>query len=306
MRRPALLAPQAAASRWERAAARSRRDQSGGAVSLWVVLMVPVSAFAAVVAMAGPQRMAAESSMDEAAEDFATLAVAWRDGRGKPRGSLPAFPPECIDSETKEDAVTEDGLAFWKNELKRLKALDDPENPEDHEQSRQNARDMVAKLIEQIEQIEQIKQQWEEGCKFLFESMLRDLGHLGVDMGTLRGFYSDSLTTGELEESSDPPLPCKISPQVEVRDAVHVALAADWRYAGWATAQVWPDGARMGATSIGRLRRTMNATSQSVECGFRLDVFDSQGRLVWLDSEDGPHPSRELSQSVPGRTVVEG
>ena len=71
------------------------RDERGGAISLWVLLMVPVSAFAAVVAMAGPQRLAAESSVQEAAEDLAVFAVASRDGQQNFVGPLHAFPTEC-------------------------------------------------------------------------------------------------------------------------------------------------------------------------------------------------------------------
>ena len=37
--------------------------------------MTPVAAFAAVVAMAGPQRLAAESSIDETAGDLAAFSV---------------------------------------------------------------------------------------------------------------------------------------------------------------------------------------------------------------------------------------
>ena len=85
---------------WRRARNRARTathrsDERGGAISLWVVLMTPVSAFAAVVAMAGPQRLAAESSMQDAADDLAMFAVAWRDGHDMSTGELPAFPPEC-------------------------------------------------------------------------------------------------------------------------------------------------------------------------------------------------------------------
>ena len=57
--------------------------------------MVPVSAFAAVVAMAGPQRLAAESTMQDATDDLADFAVAWREGHDTPTGQLRAFPPEC-------------------------------------------------------------------------------------------------------------------------------------------------------------------------------------------------------------------
>ena len=75
-------------------------------MSLWVVLMVPVSAFAAVVAMAGPQRLAAESTMQEATDDLAAFAAAWRDGHDMDRGELPAFPPECVRSDEQQADLT--------------------------------------------------------------------------------------------------------------------------------------------------------------------------------------------------------
>ena len=92
---------------WRRARARPRPrrgDESGGAISLWVVLMVPVSAFAAVVAMAGPQRLAAESTMQDATDDLADFAVAWREGHDTPTGQLRAFPPECAARTDQENA----------------------------------------------------------------------------------------------------------------------------------------------------------------------------------------------------------
>ena len=76
-------------------ASRPRADQTGGAVSLLVILMVPVSVFAAVVAMAVPQRLAAESSLEEAAEDLAVLAAAWREAQGRNHGRLDAYFPDC-------------------------------------------------------------------------------------------------------------------------------------------------------------------------------------------------------------------
>lgn len=57
--------------------------------------MVPVSAFAAVVAMAVPQRSAAESSMEEAAADLAEMAAAWRDAQGHDDAPLDAFFGNC-------------------------------------------------------------------------------------------------------------------------------------------------------------------------------------------------------------------
>lgn len=74
---------------------RRPRDASGGAVSLWVVIMVPILALAGVAAIAVPQRMAAEVTVADAAEDLATLAVAWREGSGVERRTLDAFPPDC-------------------------------------------------------------------------------------------------------------------------------------------------------------------------------------------------------------------
>jgi hypothetical protein len=71
------------------------RDSAGGAVSLWVVLMVPALAVAGLAALAIPQRMAAEATVAETAEDLATLAVAWREGSGRERRLLEGFPPDC-------------------------------------------------------------------------------------------------------------------------------------------------------------------------------------------------------------------
>ena len=62
---------------------------------MWVLLMVPIAAFAAVVALAGPRRVAAESSMQEMAEDLAVFAVAARNNGGDSAGPLPVFPPNC-------------------------------------------------------------------------------------------------------------------------------------------------------------------------------------------------------------------
>ena len=290
----------------DRASARRRADESGGAVSLWVVLMVPVSAFAAVVAMAGPQRMAAESSMDEAAEDLAMLAVAWRDGHGNRDGPLPAFPPECssegLHTRFDGDIVTlEDEILARQGEIDLLPEAD--RGPLKQLQGIDRGR-----LTELTRQRNERQNDWLEGCEFLFEAMIRDLGNLGVDVNSLRGFYSDSLTVADSLDSSAPPerkaLPCRISERVEVRDAVHVALAADWLYAGWAAAQVWPDGTRMGAESIGRLRRSVTDSTAEEMCGKQLDVLDSQGRAVVLTEPDPV--SRQLSQLVPGRTVIEG
>ena len=51
-----------------------RQGDAGGAITLFVVLMVPVLLLAAVAASAVPRRLAAESSTREAAQDIADLA----------------------------------------------------------------------------------------------------------------------------------------------------------------------------------------------------------------------------------------
>ena len=129
--------------------------------------------------------------------------------------------------------------------------------------------------------------------------MVRDLGNLGVDVGSLRGFYSDSLEAG----SSD--VPCQISPRIDVKDAVHVALVADWDEAGWAAAQVWPDGRRLGVESIGRRSRAVDSSAYGNVCGDgQLDVLDDQGRPVVL--EDPGADSRQLADSSARRTALSG
>ena len=80
-------------------------------------------------------------------------------------------------------------------------------------------------------------------------------------------------------------LPCRTSSQAElrggtsvvVRDAVHVALTARWQDAGWAAAQVWPDGMPMAAESMGRLSRRDPAAATAPKCALQLVVLDEPG-----------------------------
>lgn len=305
-----------------------RLDETGGVVSLWVVLMVPVSAFAAVVAMAGPQRMAAESSMREAANDMATMAVAERYVHQDGEGQLTAFPLDC-------DQLSPD----WRLEQERLETAVNNNSPP--LQRDIDARDGFRRQLDR----------WREVCEVLEESIVRDLGNLGVDVGSLRGFYSDSLrdpsqppecsdpsystavdctragatwfpggrcsdpthnTAGDCTHAGETWSPaglCRISDKVVVQDAVHVALAADWQDAGWAAAQVWPDGRRLGAESIGRRARAVapgggSLTIPAAACDDQLDTHDSYGRPVVL--QDPSHPSRQLSEESETRTPLSG
>ena len=284
---------------------RPRRDERGGAISLWVVLMVPVSGFAAVVAMAGPQRVAAESTMQDAADDLAMLAVAWRDGQGPAgertdEGPLHAFPPECsTDGQpTHRDAEIDDIQELIDGYQDQIDNLQLPRDSVD-EQRLVEALQAEKHRLEPFEvRRAGLLDDWRAACDLLFESLLRDLGYLGVDMNSLRGFYSDSL------KMSPQPVkpPCRASAGTMVEDAVHVALAADWQDAGWAAAQVWPDGTRMAAESVGRLsRRDATTVPVAVDCNGVLTVLDERGRPK-LDPTDD---SRMLTRSV-ARTSLSG
>lgn len=77
------------------ATGRRRRNEIGGAVSLLVMLMVPVCVFAAIAAVALPKRLAAGSAADAAAADLATLAVAWRDAQGRDHDVIGWFFDDC-------------------------------------------------------------------------------------------------------------------------------------------------------------------------------------------------------------------
>ena len=313
--------------------------------------MVPVSAFAAVVAMAGPQRLAAESTMQDAADDLAMFTVAWRDGHNMSTGELPAFPPECAarsEQQNTDLAVLEGDInlldptdADYFVDLAEQQALLNAQRMKFRmEPLLFPAADPAADKVELQAQHDALVlrlDEWEEACDFLFEALVRDLGYLGVDMGSLRGFYSDSLTESAMTGNCSNPdyrtqaactgasgmwtpanpgfgLPCQITggaslnrDAVVVQDAVHVALAARWQDAGWAAAQVWPDGIPMAAESMGRFsqRDPSAGVTPPPPCGELLTVLDSQGRPVWAGTDPMPPPSRKLAQSV-RRTTLSG
>ncbi|WP_419847687.1 hypothetical protein [Candidatus Poriferisocius sp.] len=212
---------------------RRRRDQLGGAISLWVVLMVPVAAFAAVVAMAGPQRMAAESSMNEAADDLATLAVALRDGRGNPKEEIKGFLPACP----------------------RDPGLGPDLNPTEQEELQKELEAVCNLLLgDDANEVEGY--------------LHRDLGYLGINTDSWEGFYTNSIFEDRVSNDPDTPedesipKPCFFADDLLTRDAVYVALAADWEDAGWAAAQAWPNGVRMGEELVARLNQRGSITGR--------------------------------------------
>ena len=91
-------------------ASESIRNQRGGVVSLWVVLMVPVLLGLGLAAMAVPERLAAEHTVESTAADLATMAVVWRDTTGTLRGPLDGFPPDCFSDSPQASAACH---GFW-------------------------------------------------------------------------------------------------------------------------------------------------------------------------------------------------
>ena len=218
------------------AGGRRRRGQQGGAISLWVVLMVPVAAFAAVVAMAGPQRMAAESSMEEAAADLATLAVTLRDGRAdstnsqrnQKEGAIEGFLPDCPQIQIPATVL--------------------PGTPEYTQYQTQQAelQNVCGLLLG-------------DGSGTGEAYLRRDLGNLGINTSSWEGFYSDSILKTEA---------CKLTTDpnsAETRQAIYVALAADWEDGGWAAAQAWPGGVRFGDELVARLNQE-HSDSTTTSC----------------------------------------
>ena len=281
------------------------RDERGGAVSLWVILMVPVAAFAAVAAMAGPQRLAARAGMQDAADDLATFAVAWRDGTNQQSGELPTFPMTCEPGAAPGGAGREGDL--WQElsdaEAERQAATDNGEGPgQDAYDAAQERVDQAQAALDAYTNVSD-PQAWERACKQVTDALVRDLGRLGVASHSMSGAYSDSLSTTSLNQVSDgiewPKTgePCVLSPEMVVSDAVHASLAGDWQDAGWAASQVWPDGFRVAAESTAALTRRSGSgqTCTRIE-NESLNALNTQGRPVWLD--DPEHDARKLAHSV--------
>ena len=276
---------------------------------MWVLLMVPVAAFAAVVAMAGPRRLAAESSMQEAAGDLAALAVAFRDYEGSGQGPLPVLPPWCADSHDIHTSALEILKDRARTSLQRagralsppapnhyinmtvadVQALSVSQSIKDSRADLEEARDGLADLRSQ----EAMFQRWREPCELLAGILVEDLTSLGFEVESLRGYYTDALSTAP---AAVPRPPCALSPTEAALDAVHVAVAADWERPGWGPYQVWRGRTTLGAESMGVVRGL--SLTPTPDCGDVLDVRDSRGNPVWMSIPDPNNaPSRELMQS---------
>ena len=215
--------------------ATSREERSACGLCSWP----QVAAFAAVVAMAGPQRLAAESSVNETTIDLAAFAVALRDGRNISTGELQeVFLPDC----TPLSAIAPTGV---------LQA--------DWDVFRADLGAVCALLLGEAS----------SGTDPAY--LRRDLGNLGINTSAWEGFYSDSATTG-----------CRVSDNLESRNAVYVALAADWEDAGWAAAQAWPDGVRMGSEAVSRLSRSVSGSALT-DCALSPPPESEPARITFSE-----------------------
>ncbi|MYH44331.1 MAG: hypothetical protein F4017_03235 [Acidimicrobiaceae bacterium] len=302
-------------------------------MSLWVVLLCPVSAFAAVVANAVPQRLGAESALQDAADDLAVFAVAWRDGTGAD-GAFPAFPPDCfLEQRAEPGRYRRLNLDVLERRIDSLSDTSGPNNPPPDKPSDENnfkrRRRFVREWWEKLREVfpemlppwdrEPIENKadlterfdrlhaWEQACVLLGEALARDLGYQGIDIGALSGFYSDSLNKADLRATAPGP-PCRVSAAAAgrsevlvVRDAAHMTLIAEWQAPNWAASQLWPDGITMAAESIGRFSRFEDAAEAGDPdvCGDkRFAIHDSRGLPAWPTSSEFGDSSRQLVQRV--------
>ncbi|WP_419554133.1 hypothetical protein [Candidatus Poriferisodalis sp.] len=278
-------------------AVQARSDEFGGAVSLLVVLMVPVCTFAAVVAMAVPQRLAAESSLDSSAEDLAALAAAVHSASGPNQGPLNPFFPDCLvpvaDPPRSDMGDAGSDMGDAESDMGDAESdMGDAGSDMDSPESDSDSPEPVAHLL--------------QPCETLSTALLEDLGRLGFDGASLRGFYSTPYADAG-PDSDGWTLPCHDGGRTAVADAVRVGLVADWNQASWAAAQVWPSGLPMASEAIGRLTyeipHTPAGDAGMHECGTRLELMAPDGRPAW---QAGRPDAREFAESVPTRAAFGG
>lgn len=180
-----------------------RRGEAGGAVTLCVVLLVPVSMLAVIAAAAVPQRLAAQTALHDAAYDIAAVASS----RGVARDPVAGLTldPVC--------GAGQGTLSV--PEVETLTAV----------------------------------------C-----AVVRSLGTAGFETETLRGFYTNTLqadvhtpgaaTTAVSDSAVHLWHLCEAGAATVNAEVVYASVAGDWTQAGWAAAQVWPDGQRLAAEAL--------------------------------------------------------
>ena len=165
---------------------------------MWVLLMVPVAALAATMAMAGPQRLAAEASMEDMAQDLAALVVAQRVAEQHPKGPLPVFPPTCsgalaIHTESLDNQVSVLTEEIDSGNLNATQLV-----------KKTNTRDLLMMEQEISQEHRDRFNDWEDLCQMMSEFLADDLTRSGFEASSLRVSYTDALSSSQ--SSSQPPV----------------------------------------------------------------------------------------------------
>ena len=195
-----------------------------------VILVTPMLVLAAVAAAAVPQRLAAQTALDDSAVELAAMAAIWRDDQARPHGPVDWFFPDCAAGDLRSPAShsTED--------------LDSNDG-----EAADSAPERTAAPADRLA--------IRRACHAATESLLGRLGGLGIDADRLAGFHT-SLLSADLPASDDdhpPSVPCQAGSGAVTADAVYLAISAPWTNAGWASSQIWPDGDTLHAQATGRL-----------------------------------------------------
>ncbi|MXV86683.1 MAG: hypothetical protein F4117_10250 [Acidimicrobiales bacterium] len=199
-----------------------RCDERGGTVSLMVILLTPMLAFAAIAAAAVPQRLAAQAAVDDTAGELASMAAVWRTVQAQPHDPADWFFPDCTQRHSTPP--------------------EDPESLADPSRDpQQTPDDPSAAGPDALEGHRTLR----DACITTTRSLLAGLGARGVDADRLAGYYTSGFSTiappaGDVDHPSS--VPCRISVGIVASDAVHLGITADWGAGRWAPAQIWPDG----------------------------------------------------------------
>ncbi len=281
-----------------------------------MLLMVPVGIMAALVAMAGPQRLTATSSAREISNDLALFAAESFETTDRwmvslrfmpeivpnqpPTPLTPPLPMDCrmddpgpdgryqdtyerrieqhvsslnaeINRLDTEIAELNDEILLLDNGIFQLDRMiagmlpTDPELPLRQDERRDKQAELDSKQAEldtaqaeldtaqaergSLSDIQSDFGQMQSECERFVERLSADLGNLGVDIDSMRGYYNIFGDKRDPEHWTQPL--CSISDRQVGMEAVRVAVVATWHNAGWAAAQVWPEGARMAIESVG-------------------------------------------------------
>ena len=204
-------------------------------MTLWVLVMVPVVLLVAVAAMAVPQRLSAESSLRGAASDLGEVAVRADSGA------------VGFDEVNGVQGLRLDGTECAAGAVAPpTSAAVSPAGPTTTLDPRRLA---VSEVV----------------C-----ATLLDMGAGGVSWDSVDGYYS-GVVSGAVAVDGGRWLLC----EGDGAEAVYVSVVADWAEAGWAAAQVWPDGVRLGAEGL-VLGEGSGLSDAGADCSWARDGVDLQ------------------------------